>query len=461
MSEEPTSTDVQEQQAPEASRRPRWGIITLIGVMLAVIGAALVYLFYQPMYEASAWIQIEDTRPYIAFPDSDTSKVFAETQVELIGSPLVLAPVLSQAEIARIPDLQKQKDPFGWLQKRLEVKQVGKSELFNISYTGRNPEDSAGLVNAVVDEYFNLRGRTEAQRTQRVIELLEEQRERRGEEVNRLRENVRTLTKQATGRDPFAAKPPRDLAPGEVLEELRLRLVVAQVDRELLEARVKAHQKWTSEGQIQIPDGMIEEAVEENADVQARKAELSSKRARLRAHKMKLSLGDEDPIYQQLHEEIERDERMLNELRETLREAVKAELQESFATKQEQELRNVRAQLKSARLIEILLQERCEEQRRNLEQGGVETIELEFARDELARAKEVFDRIAQRIVILRTEQRAPARVTRLQDATVPTAPVASPYRSMATVSLGGFCLPFVLMALWIGVARLRAWKKTP
>ena len=207
---------------------------------------------------------------------------------------------------------------------------------------------------------------------------------------------------------------------------------------------------------------MIEQAVEENAEVQARKAKLSSKLARLHAHKTKLVVGEKNAIYQMLHHEIERDERMLNELQETLRQAVKAELERSLATKQEEELRNMRAQLKSARLIEILLQERCDEQLESVEPAGVETIELEFAQADLARAQQVFELIADRVVMLRTEQRAPARVSRLQEATVPTLPVGPfPYTTLAVVAGAGFFSPFVLMGLWIGFARLKAWKKTP
>jgi len=88
-------------------------------------------------------------------------------------------------------------------------------------------------------------------------------------------------------------------------------------------------------------------------------------------------------------------------------------------------------------------------------------MELEFAKGDLARAQQVFELIADRVVMLRTEQRAPARVTQQLRAAVPTEPVERPYSTMATVSLGGFLSPFVLLGLWIGFACLRAWKKTP
>lgn len=460
MSEEPSSTDIQEQQVPEASRRPRWGIITLIGVILVVIGAALVYLFYQPMYEASAWIQIEDTRPYIAFPDSGSSKGFVDTQVQLICSPLVLGPVLSQPEIARIPELQEEEDPLRWLGEQLTVTQVGRSELFTISYTGPNPEDSARVVNTVVDEYFNLRGRAEAERMQRVIELLEEERGRRAEEVSRLRENVRALAKQATGKDPFAVQRETEVV-DPPLADLQARLANTELDRRILEARIKAFEERVSDQKVEVPQETIEQAVSEHAEVQRLRKTLWAKRSQLYEIESKLVDGEKDPSYDELRREVSRYEAILEKVRSELRQELKVELERAQMNRQRDEVADMRTRLAGYQLMEQLLQERYHEQLKSVMQVSGETIELEFASGELARAKEVYDRIANRIMKLRTEQRAPARVTQQLQATVPIKPVASPYRTMAAVSIGGFCLPFVLMGLWIGFARLKAWRKTP
>ena len=87
--------------------RQWWKWATPIGLVLAVIFGTLIYFLFEPVYEATAWLRIEDTRPYIAFPDSGSSKTFIDTQVQLIRSPLVLAPVLSQPKIASIPKIKE------------------------------------------------------------------------------------------------------------------------------------------------------------------------------------------------------------------------------------------------------------------------------------------------------------------------------------------------------------------
>lgn len=85
----------QQEEGPAAARPRRWTIAALLGVLLALIGGTLVYVLYEPEYEASAWIQIEEKAPFIAYEERGRSAQFVETQVQLIHSPLVLAPVLS------------------------------------------------------------------------------------------------------------------------------------------------------------------------------------------------------------------------------------------------------------------------------------------------------------------------------------------------------------------------------
>ncbi|MEX0713602.1 MAG: hypothetical protein WD278_14690, partial [Pirellulales bacterium] len=105
-------------------------------MLLAVLAVAATWLIFEPKYEASAWLQIEEKRPFIAFPASDSeSKLFVQTQVELIKSPLVLGEVLANPKIARLPEVRAAADaPFDWLSENLTVKPVGRSSLFQIAF---------------------------------------------------------------------------------------------------------------------------------------------------------------------------------------------------------------------------------------------------------------------------------------------------------------------------------------
>ncbi len=54
--------------------------------------------------------------------------------------------------------------------------------------------------------YFNLRDQSDADRNLRIIQLLNQEKEKRSLELKRLQNDARTLAAQAAVKDPFAAK---------------------------------------------------------------------------------------------------------------------------------------------------------------------------------------------------------------------------------------------------------------
>jgi hypothetical protein len=80
---------------------------------------------------------------------------------------------------------------------------------------------------------------------------------------------------------------------------------------------------------------------------------------------------------------------------------------------------------------------------------GDKALELQFARDELHHVESVRKQISDRIVHLRTEGRAPAQVTVIQQAKVPEFPdgptLAMP---LALIGIGAFFTPVLLLIGW-------------
>jgi succinoglycan biosynthesis transport protein ExoP len=543
-----------------SAMRQWWKVALPVGLVLAGVAAALVYLTFEPVYEASAWLEIKDRAPYIVFPDRDSSRSFVKTQSALICSPLVLGPVVSKPEIAGLPEIAEQQAQIEWLAKKIKVAPEGDSEIFKISYASRSGQSAKKVVDAVIDEYFKLRGGTDAERTRRVIELLEAERDRRALDVNRLRENVRELTKQAGGKDPFVLNPTPEIGVQHPLAGLQARLTSAEVEGELLAAQVKTFEELTlglgtkgrtssdgsaalrlkganndialkaakpgptlanvdivlvakeaagdqafvgfnptahtltidvdpaattanavikaleSEGRfhaeldrildkgndgkgmvcsVDVPDTVADRAVEGEAEFQARKAELAAKQARLEEAKSKLVDPEGSAIYKRLTAEIERDTKMLGDLGEKLRQGATGRLRAGLVNKWKDDLTGMRGQLESYQLMEDMLRKRCDDQKKNMQTASGETLELEFARADLDRAEKVFSLIAERVMQLRTEQRAPARVERLQaEAAVPQVPMEQyPWKKIVLAVLASLTLPFGLAVVWERLVR--------
>jgi polysaccharide biosynthesis transport protein len=457
-----------------------WMVAAPIGLLLAVVGGATVYLLFEPVYEAAAWFRIEERTPFLAFETKDEgrSKLFFQTQIETIRSPLVVGPVIKRPEIARLPEIVKQPNKVAWLAKQIRVMSVGESELFRILYAGPDPTGAANVVSAVTESYFKLRDQSDSERNQRIIDLLGQEQGKRSREVLRLRDNVRDLAKDATGNTPFPGKLNADSPQKNPLADLEGRLIAAQVDRTVLEARIKATEEelearrkegnssaeeegvLASRQEGAYRDAMADKIVEDSEEVRQQKALIADKRSRLMDTEEKSAKGKNAVAYVRLADEIRGDEQALDQLRGELRlrarrEAELAIIAKRVATgtdqieRRREELAKMRSDREAYRVMEQMLKDRYDEQRKNIERSSGDTLELGFKLDELTRAEKVFELIAQRALQLQTERGAPARVTLMQPAEPPGAPVEwFPFRNMAMVVMACLCLPFGLAIFW-------------
>jgi uncharacterized protein involved in exopolysaccharide biosynthesis len=181
-----------------------WAIATPAAAALALAATAFIWFTFRPQYRAVAWLQIQEVPTHLAYPSQDNPRRFVQNQIELLRSSLVLSPVVAHPEIAALPDVQAQEDAVAFLAGGLRVVNVGDSELFEVAYLNPDGPAAAKIVNAVVDSYLRLRNEHDARRNERMLELLDEEKQLRQTEVSRLRENVRTLSEQVYGKDPFS-----------------------------------------------------------------------------------------------------------------------------------------------------------------------------------------------------------------------------------------------------------------
>ena len=367
------------------------------GVVCAAVAAVVSYLTWTPMYEASAWLSIKGIRPFLAFEssyDERAAEAFVKTQVETIRSPLVMGPVMADEDSPKLPELAKVEDPIAWLGKHIDVSSVGQSELFKISLTCSEPKAVATVVNLVVDQFFELNQQEGTAQTQEVITLLNREMADRTDEVTRLRENVRTLAIQAGAKDPFAVDADKDTSANYRLSELQLRLTDLELEQELLKARIEARK-----------------AIMQRSEV---------------------SQGADQHIVEK-HEP------------------------EGTLARRQQELAAMELETEESQIMADSFRKRYDEKLTKAQKSSGNTLDLQFKQAELARAEEVLDLISERILKLRTEQRAPSRVTLMQLAVAPTSPIEEiPYRRMATAAIIALLAPFLLGGAVISFRWLRS-----
>ncbi|NQU20243.1 MAG: polysaccharide biosynthesis tyrosine autokinase [Candidatus Nealsonbacteria bacterium] len=439
--------------------RQWWMVALPVGLLLATAAGGGVYLLFEEEFKASAWLEIKENTPYIIHNTQSQSRQFVGTQTQLISSPFVLGEALNDPDVKDLAELREARengvDPLDWIRQGLSVDAAGRqSELYTISFTSHTRENAALVANAVVRAYYSHWQQRDVQRTQRVIELLEEARERHAKDVERLRDDVRRMTKAAVGVDPYAAPSERTVVLNDPLAELQTQLTNAQVENQVLDMEIAAFQEMIDAQEVKVSDSMVAQAVEGNAEVQAIRTQIQTQTIKLEQILKAAARGKEDPFYQQLAARMTKDEETLAAVRAMLVERVRTEMTRGLAIQRRTQLEQMQSRKNATVLMEDLLRKRYEEEFGKKKLYSGETVELAFQRAELSRAVQTLDMIATRAASLRTEQKAPAQITPLQDAIVPGGPIEKfPVAKFTMAALIALLCPFGLAVLWERMVR--------
>lgn len=430
-----------------------WKVATPVALVLAALAAVVLHFTAKDVFVAECWIRIENQGNYIVFQE-ERSRNFVNTQVQLMRSPLVLERVVADPEVARFDDVVTRDDPVPWLASRLGVAARGNSELFVVNFRSHDPHQAAKIANTVVDSYLKIQSREDADRTQRVIELLEEEKSRRAEIVKRLRETIRTLQGERADANPFASQ---ILSDGTTLlhpmSDLQNRITQSEVEREILQAQVRAFEE-ALDVEVEIPADTVEAAIENYPEVR----DLVEKRAaylvRLEEIEKVAREGKEHRDYRRVEELLMANDTALEELRNELRTHIIEEEKQRQSALRFAELQKMKARIEAMQLAEQLYRKRYFQQLEEVHRADSQSLDLEFRRTELAREEKVFELIAARTLRLRTETRAPARVSLLRAATPPKTPAnGPPLKQISLAAMAAFCLPFGLAVVWERLVR--------
>lgn len=428
-----------------------WKVAFPCGVLLAAgIAAALLYT-YVPEYSASGLIKIEDTQPYIAFKErvGAQGQRFVRTQIELMRSPVVLREALADQRVGGAEHLAADPDRVAAIREKLEVRQVGGSELYQVSYSSPSADESRDVVTAVIKSYFARQSDQGYRRTQRVIDLLEKERARRQLEVERLQRRVIDLSREVTGKDPFGHNTMTDVTKAiSPLASLHQELTQVEVRIEILTAELQS----LCEADVVAIDPaestkVLDMEVQMHPEMAAREQAIEQLRRQIKQRKAEYKdpYWRDDATYLGLVEALRRAERDIEEFRPQLRERLLAETKARRQLGGESEADIKRRELASAKIQERSLRRRFEAELADVQDSGGKGAELQFAKAELAREEKVFEMIAARKLALQTEAKAPPRVEVVDKVTAASTPIAAaPWKKLAVACLAAMAFPFGL-----------------
>jgi capsular exopolysaccharide synthesis family protein len=428
-----------------------WLLATPPGLLLGALAVGAVWLIFEPVYRATAYLRIS-AKQYVAFPTQEELQRFVKSQVEFVRSPPVLNQVLSEPSIARLPEVSQEEDPLEFLRANIAVQSLGGSDLFEIRFDSPSPETSTRIVNAVLDSYLRTQRAENDDQAVRLISILEDELAARRGTLNQLKARVRDLAKNLGPQDALFQSNKRqqevETAALTALGEIRRSLVTSEVSRGVLEVQLQlAKSRLEGKTEEEVPEYMVEEALTELPEVKSLEEAIAIKRINLHEHSA--AGGDEVATVRILQDQIDSFEKKLVDLKAASRERVAADMHARLRRLRQSEQFDLESQVNNALLLEAHLKKKLEEERNKLTEVGGESVDLEFAKEELDRAEEVHDKIATRIEELRTEMGAPERIKLLDKAALPKKPIeAVPYKNLLAAGLGGLLFPFFLALLW-------------
>jgi succinoglycan biosynthesis transport protein ExoP len=139
--------------------RRNWLLGSVVGLLLAVPLAAVVWSVHKLEYKARAQIRISPQQSRLLFETADQSdtanfKSYKNTQRQLILSPYLLNNALKKEPIKNLPAITTQVDPIAWLQKYLEVSFPDDAEIMLVALSLPEAQAAQKVVDAIVSTYY-------------------------------------------------------------------------------------------------------------------------------------------------------------------------------------------------------------------------------------------------------------------------------------------------------------------
>lgn len=242
--------------------RRRWLTSMVLGLLTGLSLAVPAWIFMPRGYEAVTWLRVRDKGGMLSRGrDSAEYESYKKTQLQLMKSPYVLQAALRKPGIEGLETLREAAaDPIGWLSRGLMVTASPESEVVQVRLRGKNAEDVAKILNAVIASFLD--DVVNKERTERLgrRDALEKKFKENMAELRSRRETLNNLARTLGTRDSSEVATQRGLLMDHV-GTLRGLLVHTQRDIAAIDAEL-----WIAEaretGEISPEEALPEEMIE-------------------------------------------------------------------------------------------------------------------------------------------------------------------------------------------------------
>ena len=413
--------------------RYKWTMI-LVFIFVAVPVIAGIWIFYVPMYQAKATIQVESSKPYLVFPTEESGQIpqydfYVNTHVGLMKSVGVLNRVLEYEGIAETQWYQKPKrslkerimqsppkGPFERLLEDLSVRPRPRSEIVDVVFTCEISREAKLILEAFLEEYKKYVNTQEVSSS--------------SELSNKLTEEYNSLERDIKGREDNLEEIIKRVGttiPEELINAQQLRLFQAEADIknleneiELLEWQQQEIEKTINSNDPNGTDEAISEQTKkkhfyhEDPTWQRYREQLSQAQHALKM--AKLRLADSNPDLIPYQENVKYAENLLQTRQEELDKSWEnldlaiGNSDNTIASNNEMTLEVIKSELRYKRQKENILNDDYNQQKDAFDQAFETARLLEREQRELADKRALFAAIKDRIIKKNMESNVPCGI---------------------------------------------------
>jgi len=404
-----------------------------------ISGSAAWFLVPPAKFRAQARLQVAAQAPKVLFRTVETDmnddyKRYQNTQQTLVTSQLALNAALQQKvrradgieeEISTYRMLREQVDQIAWLQANVKVEFIASSEVMEISLSGGNPHELAGIVNAVKKAYVEevVMADTKARATRH--EELKKLKKQYEDMLKERRETLRKLAQTAGSEDhqTLAYKAQLEL---ERQAYIRKDLADVQSQKRKAQARLKAQRPDESREETSAPlvsEAEINEWIDKDPSIAALAAKLAKDETQLNTETAHFRVAvrnyASDPMLKRMQRDVIATRQLLKKNRAELRPVAIRALQGTDSSDRVTRGDGTTQELAMLDDLEQRLKAEIKSiSEENLAQTD-RTLDLQALQDDIAQMQSSALKVGAEVEALNVELKAPPRVRSIEDALPP------------------------------------------
>jgi len=407
--------------------------ILALGVAIlatGISGSAAWFLVPPAKYKAQARLHVAAQAPKVLFRTVETEgsedyRRYQNTQQTLVTSQLALNASLRDQEVRKYRMVRRQVDPIAWLQETLKVEFIAASEVMEISLSGEDPQELAGIVNAVKKAYMDEVVDADTKRRTTRHDQLKELKLQYTEWLKERRDTLRKLA-ETVGSDDRQTLALRQQYAMEHLANVRRDLLEVQSQKRKVQAWLSTQRPGEAGDETTSPS--VTEAdvvgwIDKDPIIASLVAKLAHDEQQLNTADAQIRKAARnpagDPVTRRLRDDLAATRRLLQSKRAALRPTAIRQLREQDHGDQVTRGNGIEQEL--AMLVD--LEQRLNAEIKTIAEGiqslTVNTLDLQAIQDEVAQMQESAVRIATEVEALNVELRAPPRIRTIEDAVVP------------------------------------------